>query len=99
MKTKETKKKFTWADFKKAVNKIPEKNLNQEVVIWTEDERCYTVDSLFICPEDFLFDGDEGCCPRSEMKDAIKEEKRDYPDTESEYYVVHRKGTRIIQTT
>lgn len=88
-------KKFTWADLKKAVNKIPEKNLKKEVIVWNiSDESAMTITDVEILKEDYLFDGDEGCAPKSVMKEAIAEAKRD--GLEDEYPVVHIKGTRVL---
>lgn len=90
-------KKFTWAQLKKIVNAIPDKHLNKEVVVWKEDDDGGgLITNVEILKEDYLFSGDEGCCPKSQMKDAIKEEKKEFPDTASEYEVVHEKGTRIL---
>jgi hypothetical protein len=87
----DNEKQFTWADFKKAVNKMPENQLNKSVIIWTADEQCYHVTHVQVLKEDYVHDGDEGCTPRSILKEEWKEAK-EY-DT---HYVIHEKGTRII---
>lgn len=85
--------KFTWADLKKIVNKMPASALKREVVGWKE-ESGVVVTGVMILKEDYLYDGDEGCAPRSTLQDAIAEAKKD--GWEDEYHVVHPKGTRIL---
>ncbi len=82
---------FTWSDLKKAVNEIPEDHpcLNKQVVIWGDD-RGFALDGVDILEEDFLNDGDEGCAPASQLKEAIEENPDD------DFHVVHEKGTRIL---
>ena len=87
-------KPFTWADLKKAVNQIPDAQLKKKVVIWTDDENCYQVANVEILKEDHLNDGDDGCAPRSDLKDAIKEAKQ--TGDQDVYYLIHKKGTRIL---
>jgi len=91
---KNTEKKFTWADLKKAVNKIPEKHLQKQVIIWTEDESAYLVTSVDILNERHVYDGDEGCAPISIMKESIAEAKS--AGLDNEYYTIHERGTRIL---
>jgi hypothetical protein len=86
-------KSLTWAQLKKAANKVPEKLLQNEVVIWTDDERAYKISDIEILKEDYLFDGDEGCAPRSILKEGDPE---DFKENEEDYYLIHPKGTRII---
>lgn len=89
------KRKFTWAALKKAVNKVPDHMLKNEVIIWTDDEeKAHTVICVETLKEDYVFDGDEGCAPKSIMKEAIAEAKK--TGDEDEYFVIHQKGTRII---
>lgn len=93
MKPKEDKK-FTWADLKRRANRIPKERLQDEVVIWTDDEKAYRVSDVERLTEDYLFDGDEGCAPKSAMKDCIEDAKQ--TGDEDEYYLIHPKGRRIL---
>jgi hypothetical protein len=82
-------KKFTWRDLHRAASKIPAHLWNEPVVIWTEDEKAYTVADVEVLKEDHHFDGDEGCAPKSVLKESIAED----PD---EYRLIYKKGTRIL---
>jgi hypothetical protein len=86
-------KNMTWADLKKIVNKMPESRLKDDVTIWTDTEECFKVADIEILKEDYVFDGDEGCAPKSVMKVA---DPKDWKENRDEYYTVHQKGTRII---
>ena len=86
-------KNLTWADLKRIANKIPESRLKDEVTIWTDDEQCYKIDAVEVLKEEYVFDGDEGCAPKSVMKNA---DPKDWKENRDEYYTVHPKGTRII---
>ena len=89
------KRKFTWGALKKAANRVPDHLLKNEVIIWTEDgEKAHTVVYVETLKEDFIFDGDEGCAPKSIMKEAVAEAKQ--TGDEDEYFLIHKKGTRII---
>lgn len=88
-----TEKKFTWADLKKVVNRMPADALSRDVTIWTEDERCYTVTNVERLKEDYVDDGDCGCCPKSIMKNGDPE---GWKENKDEYGVVYPKGTRIV---
>lgn len=89
-------KDFTWADLKKAVNKIPENQLNKRVTIWTDDEQCFHISYVEVLKEDYVHDGVEGCAPRSVLKAGYtKEEWKEAKEFDS-HYTVHEKGTRII---
>lgn len=88
-----TEKKFTWADLKRIVNKIPAARLKDSVIIW-EDERGATVTRVRILEEDYHEDGDTGTWPKSIMKSEIKG-STDY--TADDFPRVFKKGTRIIE--
>jgi len=88
-----TNNNLTWADLKRIVNKMPESRLKDEVTIWTDDERAYKIDCVEVLKEDYVFDGDEGCAPKSVMKEG---DPKDWKENRAEYYTVHPKGTRII---
>ncbi len=88
----EDKKKFTWADLKKAVNELPEDQLNDTVIIWG-DEIALQITSIQALEEDYLRD-DEGCTPRSALQDHLDENPQDI----EEFPVVLKKGTFIIST-
>lgn len=93
---KEMKKEkvFTWADLKRAVNKMPENRLKDPVVIWNDDETCYQVTDVEVLNEDYRHDGDEGVIPNSVMKENYDDYKQGIKD--GDYNVVYPKGTRII---
>lgn len=86
---------LTWAELKKAINRMPKKHLNKPVCLWA-DEQGFKIVEVEILKEDYLFDGDEGCAPRSTMKEVIDGEKDFPPEDKGDYYVVHEKGTRIL---
>lgn len=86
-------KLFTWADLKKAVNKMPEAELKKGVRVWGVD-RAFSIDGVKVLKEDYLDDGDSGSIPRSEAK-------KNYSPTEYNEYkneVNYPKGTRILLT-
>ena len=84
-------KNLTWGDLKKIINKMPDSRLKDEITIWADDENCYKVDGVEVLKEDYVFDGDEGCCPRSVAKGFGANE---YALLKHE--IAHHKGTRII---
>lgn len=90
------KRKFTWAALKRIANRIPEDRLKDEVIIWTDDERALVVSCVETLKEDYLFDGDEACAPKSVMKEVIDEEKKQGTYDEGDFPVVHPKGRRIL---
>jgi hypothetical protein len=87
-------KDFTWADMKRMVNRMPPELLKLKVYIWPNDEEtALVVTGIERLKEDYVHDGDVGCCPKSIIKSGdpiVWEENKD------EYYLVHPKGTRII---
>jgi hypothetical protein len=92
-----TKKTFTWADLKKVTNRVPKSLLHNPVIIWAEDgEKAFVAAGVEILKEDHLYDGDEGCAPKSVLKESIADAK--LTGDEDEYYLIHQKGTRIIYT-
>lgn len=92
---KKEEKEFTWADLKRIVNRMPKKHLSKPVVIW-EGDSALRVEGVEVLKQDYLYDGDEGCCPRSEMKDVLEENKQLSEEDQTDFYVVHEKGTRIL---
>jgi hypothetical protein len=93
-----TEKEFTWADLKKAVNRMPADKLKMPVTIWTDDEHCYIVQSVFRLEEDYVdSESGEGCAPKSVMKESIQQSKLDGTYSEGDYAVVYPRGTRIIE--
>jgi hypothetical protein len=84
-------RKFTWADLKKAANEIPEELLNQEVVVWEEDEGGCKIAAIDALEEDYRFDGDEGCAPASVLM-----EDYDGSDFDDDHYIIYPKGARIL---
>lgn len=84
-------KKFTWADLKEICNETPEENLSSEVILWAEDETVHRITEVEILEEDYVYDGDEGCGPKSVLMEAMGEDF-----DEEENYLVHKKGTRIL---
>jgi hypothetical protein len=89
-KNKMTDKKFTWADLKKIVNKLPAHLLKSPVIGWHEDsEAGIKIVYTEKLKEHYVFDGDEGCAPINLMK---KEDDYDPEDN----YIVHPKGTIIL---
>lgn len=96
-KTKE--KKFTWETLRKIANSIPEDRIKDEVIIWTDrddDASAFAVKCVERLSEDYIFDGDEGCAPRSIMKETIEEEKAAGTYSEQEFRVILHKGQRIL---
>ena len=87
---------FTWGDLKKAVNRIPDQLLKEPVRIWTDDEQCFVISDVERLKEDYVFDGDEGVCPKSIMKSG---DPKDWEENKDEYYTVYPKGCRIINAT
>jgi hypothetical protein len=86
-----SKKKFTWADLKKFVNSLPEKELRKPVRIWREDEGLI-IGSAWQLEENY-HDTGEGCCGRSELNE------QDWKELKADGYgkLVHKKGTPIMQ--
>lgn len=91
-------KEFTWADLKRLANKIPASQLKTPVIIWAgeEWEAGFKVTDFQILKEDHFFDGDQGCAPKSALKELIEENERLPEDERTDYYLAHKKGTRII---
>lgn len=88
---KETTNKFTWADLKKAVNEIPDELLSQEVIVWQEESGC-KIQSVTVLEENYLYT-DEGAEPESIIRDNYESDPEDF---DSEHYLVHPKGARIL---
>lgn len=95
MKDKKQRTSFTWNDLKKIANKIPQSRLGDRVYIWDDDGGGYIIGDVEILKEDWLFDGDENSIPRSDLESAIGKDEIKNP--ENEYYVIHKKGTRILR--
>ena len=94
MKQPKKEKDFTWADMKRVVNRMPPDLLKLKVYIWPdEEERALVVTGINRLREDYVYDGDVACCPKSIMKAG---DPQDWKEKKDEYYVVHPKGTRII---
>lgn len=90
-------KKFTWADMKRIVNRIPPEILKQEIVIWPEDEeRGLKINCIEILKEDYVHDGDNATAPKSIMKESMTKEEWDEAQEDGEYYLIFPKGMRII---
>ncbi len=94
MSTSKLEKKYTWADLKRMVNRMPDHLLKLQVYIWpTDEERALVVTGIERLTEDYVHDGDVGCCPKSIMKSGDPD---DWKENQDEYYLVHPKGTRIL---
>jgi hypothetical protein len=86
----EVNKTFTWGDLKSFVNSLPENELSKRVVGWQESESLI-IDSAHQLEEDYLFSkeySEDGCVPRSELKNL--------EGTEKDYTVVYEEGTPIL---
>lgn len=88
------KKKITWMDLKKAIDKMPKELLKNEVCIWGEESGTKIL-CLEKLKEDYVFDGDEGCAPLSDIKNSYNT-KEEWEEWEDEHRVIHPKGTVII---
>lgn len=73
---------------------MAERHLDKPVIIWTYDENCYTVTEVLNLEENYHHDGDCACAPKSVLKECMEEAKKD--GFESDYYLIHEKGTRIL---
>jgi len=92
-------KKFTWSDLKRIANRIPKDRLKDEVIIWTDrddDAAAFKVNGVQRLEEDYIFDQDDGCAPKSVMKELIADEKAAGTYDPDEYYLIHPKGRRIL---
>lgn len=85
---------LTWRQLKMLANDVPEELLDRDVVSWADDEEegGVVITGFEILDENYLFDGDEGCAPESGLIKSVSEEEF----KEGDHYVVHPKGTRIL---
>lgn len=87
--------KLTWAELKKIVNEMPEDLLQNQVYAWNANDaepQGLPIEGVQKLEEDYVYDGDEGCCPKSEFA------KNGGYDAD-ENYVVHPAGTTILVYT
>jgi hypothetical protein len=82
--------KFTWGDLKKVINKLPEEELNKEVIVWNEESGC-RITEVEILNEDYYQD-EECCIPESELKHILKEEG----ETMDTHPLVLKKGSAVL---
>jgi len=79
-----------WNDLKQFCNKLPESELNKDVILSTEDDVIRDIDAE-VLTEDYVYHEDypdEGCFPRSEL------DKND-PDYDL-YEITYPKGMAIL---
>lgn len=89
-------KRLTWRQLKEAANELPEELLDDKVFGWAvDDEAGVKMVEILTLEEDHVFNGDDACAPRSELKEMTEPEDWD----DDEYYVVHKKGTKILVYT
>ncbi len=90
----EQKEKFTWADLKKVTDVMSDKKLQQEVIIWTDDEKGYLIEEIIVAKEDYVYHIDypeDGSSPISAL---------DLNDEDKPYYKVSiKKGERVISAS
>jgi len=93
----QTSEKFTWNDLKAIIDSMPAELMNEQVVIWHEDDDApmpgMKVTGFEILDEDYVFDGDEGVAPLSVMKDGDPEGWQEYKE---DCPVIYPKGSRIL---
>lgn len=89
---------YTWRDLKKAVNKMPESRLDDQVTIWAE-EQALNVQGVMVLKEGYCDDGDCGVCPVSIIRGVISDDNKAGRHDHDDYDLtpVYPKGTRIIE--
>ncbi len=90
--------KFTWADMKRIVNRIPDNILKEQIIIWPDDndEKGYKISCIEVLKEEYVHDGDAAACPKSIMKNSISKDEWDEGVKDGDYYTIFPKGMRII---
>jgi hypothetical protein len=86
-------KEITWAELEEAIKNMPASLKQNPVTLWGF-ESATTVDELHVCHEDYIHDGDEGCCTKSEFIEADPDSYD--PD---EHVVVFPKGSLILSVS
>lgn len=84
--------KLTWGELKKIVNEMPEELLQNQVCAWNANDASppgLLISSVQKLPENYVYDGDEGCAPLSTFKNDGEYDAH-------ENYVVHPTGTVIL---
>lgn len=90
---------MNWNDLKTFCNQLNETQLTENVILWREDEAITDIDAQQL-EEDQYIDKEEmleGCFPKSEVDDFIKNQPEDYPNGLDHFKKVYDKGFPVLQ--
>jgi hypothetical protein len=88
---------MNWKELKEFCNRLPESELEKNVILWREDEAITDINAEQL-EESYYFDpeSDMGCFPESQAKLFITEDESAYPNGMDTFEKAYDKGHPIL---
>ena len=88
---------MNWKQLKEFCNKLPENQLENNVILWRENECVNTINAEELSEDHYidLEDSDNGCFSFTDAKSFIKD-KDAYPNGFNDLKIVYKKGHPVL---
>lgn len=90
---------MNWKELKDFCNKLPESELEKNVILWRECEAVTDIDAEQLNEDQYVdkSDSDNGCFDKSEAESQIKSDPEEFPRGLEHFKKVYDKGHPILR--